>query len=134
MQEGDVKMSTAVLIMAHGSRIAEANDAAREVATMVQEMTGHEIVEVSFRELHEPNIQQGIDNCVARGAKKILLIPYFLFMGAHVRHDLPEEIEAAQKRHPGLEMVMGPHLGVHRKLAEIVSERISEGLTAAGWN
>ena len=127
-------MSTAVLIMAHGSRIAEANDAAREVATMVQEMTGHEIVEVSFRELHEPNIQQGIDTCVARGAKKILLIPYFLFMGAHVRHDLPEEIEAAQKRHPGLEMVMGPHLGVHRKLAEIVSERISEGLTAAGWN
>jgi len=127
-------MSTAVLIMAHGSRIAEANDAAREVAKMVQEMTGHEIVEVSFRELHEPDIQQGIDNCVARGAKKILLIPYFLFMGAHVQHDLPEEIETAQKRHPGLEMVMGPHLGVHRKLAEIVSERISAGLTAAGWN
>lgn len=125
---------TAILIMAHGSRIAAANDAAREVATMVQEMTGHEIIEVSFRELHEPNIQQGIDNCVARGAKKILLIPYFLFMGAHVQHDLPEEIEAAQKRHPGLEMVMGPHLGAHRKLAEIVSERISEGLTAAGWN
>jgi len=126
--------STAILLMAHGSRIAEANDAAREVATMVQEMTGQEIVEVSFRELHEPNIQQGIDNCVARGAKKILLIPYFLFMGAHVQHDLPEEIATAQKRHPGLEMVMGPHLGVHRKLAEIVSERIAEGLTSAGWH
>lgn len=125
--------STAILIMAHGSRIAEANDAAREVAKMVQEMTGEEIVEVSFRELHEPDIQQGIDNCVARGAKKILLVPYFLFMGAHVQHDLPQEIEAAQKRYPGLEMVMGPHLGVHRKLAEIVAERISEGLTAAGW-
>jgi len=127
-------MSTAVLIMAHGSRIAEANDAAREIARMVQEMTGHEIVEVSFRELHEPDIQQGIDNCVAQGAKRILLLPYFLFMGAHVQHDLPEEIETAQKRHPGLEMVMGPHLGAHRKLAEIVSERISEGLSAAGWN
>ena len=126
--------NTAVLIMAHGSRVAEANDAAREIAAMVQEMTGYEIVEVSFRELHEPNIQQGIDTCVARGANKILLVPYFLFMGAHVQHDLPEEIEAAQKRHPGLEMVMGPHLGVHRKLAEIVSERISEGLTAAGWH
>jgi len=125
---------TAVLIMAHGSRIAEANDAARAVAAMVAEMTGHEIIEVAFRELHEPNIQQGIDNCVARGAQKILLIPYFLFLGAHVQHDLPEEVEAAQKRHPGLKMVMGPHLGVHRKLAEIVSERISEGLTAAGWN
>ena len=127
-------MKTAILMMAHGSRIAEANDAAREVAAMVREMTGFEIVEVSFRELHEPNIQQGIDACVARGAQRILLMPYFLFMGAHVQHDLPEEIEAAQKRHPGLEMVMGAHLGAHRKLAEIVAERIGEGLTRAGWN
>lgn len=127
-------MKRAILIMAHGSRIAEANDAAREVAKMVQEMTGEEIVEVSFRELHDPDIQQGIDNCVAKGATKILLLPYFLFMGAHVQHDLPEEIEMAKKRHPGLEMVMGPHLGVHRKLAEIVTERIGEGLQKAGWS
>lgn len=126
--------NTAILIMAHGSRIAGANAAANEVARMVQGMTDIDIIEVAFRELHEPNIQQGIDNCVARGAKKILLIPYFLFMGAHVQHDLPEEIEAASKRHPGLEMVMGPHLGVHRKLAEIVVERIAEGLTTAGWH
>ena len=126
-------MKTAILMMAHGSRIAEANDAAREVATMVQEMTGFEIVEVSFRELHEPNIQQGIDACVARGAGRILLMPYFLFLGAHVQHDLPEELEEAQKRHPGLIMEMGGHLGAHRKLAEIEAERIGESLERLGW-
>ena len=127
-------MKTALLMMAHGSRIAEANDAAREVAVMVQEITGFEIVEVSFRELHEPNIQQGIDACVARGAERILLMPYFLFMGAHVQHDLPEEIDEAQKRHPGLIMAMGGHLGAHRKLAEIEAERIDEALEKLGWN
>jgi sirohydrochlorin ferrochelatase len=126
-------MKTAILMMAHGSRIAEANDAAREVAVMVQEMTGFEIVEVSFRELHEPNIQQGIDACVARGAGRILLMPYFLFMGAHVQHDLPEELLEAQKRHPGLVMEMGGHLGVHRKLAEIEAERICQALERLGW-
>jgi len=126
--------STAILIMAHGSRIAGANEAALEVAKMVQEMTGIEIIEVAFRELHLPGIQQGIDTCVARGAKKILLMPYFLFMGAHVQHDLPEEILEAQKRYPDLEMTMGPHLGVHRKLAELLVERIAEGLTSAGWH
>jgi sirohydrochlorin ferrochelatase len=126
-------MKTAILMMAHGSRIAEANDAAREVAVMVQEMTGFEIVEVSFRELHEPNIQQGIDACVARGAERILLMPYFLFMGAHVQHDLPEEIEEAKKRHPALIMEMGSHLGAHRKLAEIETERINEALDRLGW-
>jgi sirohydrochlorin ferrochelatase len=126
-------MKTAILIMAHGSRISEANDAARDIAVMVQGMTGFEIVEVSFRELHEPNIQQGIDACVAQGAGRILLMPYFLFMGAHVRHDLPEEIAEAQKRHPGLIMEMGGHLGAHRKLAEIEAERIGEALERLGW-
>ena len=126
-------MKTAVLMMAHGSRIAEANDAARQVAAMVQEMTGFEIVEVAFRELHQPDIQQGIDTCVARGAERILLMPYFLFMGAHVQHDLPEEIETAQTRHPGLIMEMGGHLGAHRKLAELEHERIGEALDRLGW-
>lgn len=126
-------MKTAILMMAHGSRISEANDAAREVANMVQDMTGFEIVEVSFRELHEPNIQRGIDACVAKGAERILLMPYFLFMGAHVQHDLPEEIEMAQKRYPGLIMEMGGHLGAHRKLAEIETERINEALDKLGW-
>jgi sirohydrochlorin ferrochelatase len=126
-------MKTAILMMAHGSRIAEANDAAREVAAMVREMTGFEIIEVSFRELHNPNIQSGIDACVAKGAGRILLMPYFLFMGAHVQHDLPEEITEAQKRYPGLVMEMGGHLGAHRKLAEIEVERIGQALDKLGW-
>ena len=127
-------MRTAILMMAHGSRIAEANDAAYQVAHMVQEQIGFEIVEVSFRELHEPNIQSGIDACVAKGAERILLMPYFLFMGAHVQHDLPEEIAEAQKRYPGLIMEMGGHLGVHRTLAEIEAERIGESLEKLGWH
>lgn len=126
-------MKTAILLMAHGSRMTPANDAAREVAKMVQEMTGFEIVEVSFRELHEPNIQEGIDACVAKGAQRVLLMPYFLFMGAHVQHDLPEEIAEARKRYPGLIMEMGAHLGAHRKLAEVEAERIGEALDKLGW-
>lgn len=119
--------------MAHGSRISEANDAARQVAKMVQEQTGFEIVEVSFREMHEPNIQSGIDACVTKGAERILLMPYFLFMGAHVLHDLPEEVTEAKRRYPELVMEMGGHLGAHRKLAEIESERIGEALERLGW-
>lgn len=126
-------MKTAILMMAHGSRVEEANNAARDVAAMVQEMTGFEIVEVSFREMHEPDIQSGIDACVAQGAERILLMPYFLFMGAHVLHDLPEEIAEARKRYPDLIMEMGSHLGAHRKLAEIEAERIGQALDRLGW-
>jgi sirohydrochlorin ferrochelatase len=128
-----VTMKTAILLMAHGSRIPEANDAVHEIGAMVRELTGFEIVEVSFREQHLPTIQQGIDACVARGAERVLLVPYFLFIGAHVREDLPAELAEARKRYPGVAFAMGQHLGVHRKLAEIVTERIDEGLAVTGW-
>ncbi|ABB30719.2 cobalamin (vitamin B12) biosynthesis CbiX protein [Geobacter metallireducens RCH3] len=127
-------MKTAILLMAHGSRIAEANNAVREIAAMVKEMTGYDIVEVSFREQHLPNIQEGIDACVAKGARRVLLMPYFLFVGAHVQEDLPEEMAQARERYPKVEFAMGPHLGVHRKLAEVEVERIAEALTATGWH
>lgn len=124
---------TAILLMAHGSRVAEANQAAYEIAEMIRASSEFEIVEVAFREMHPPNIQEAIDRCVAQGAARILLMPYFLFVGAHVREDLPAEMTVAQARYPQIEFAMGNHLGAHRKLAEIVIERIAEGLTANRW-
>ena len=121
-------MKTAILLMGHGSRVAEANSALHAVAEMVRKQGGYEIVEVAFREMHAPNIQAGIDACVAQGAQRVLLYPYFLFAGAHVLEDLPAEMVEARQRHPGLELLMGQPLGVHPKLGEIVCERIKEAL------
>ena len=126
-------MKTAILLMGHGSRVAEANGALHAVSEMVREGTGFEIVEVAFREQHSPNIQKGIDACVAAGAERILLYPYFLFAGAHVLEDLPAEMAEALKRYPRLEMILGKPLGIHPKLGEIVCERIDDSLRSAGW-
>lgn len=124
---------TAILLMGHGSRVASANGALHAIAEMVREETGFDIVEVAFREQHHPNIQKGIDACVARGAERVLLYPYFLFAGAHVLEDLPEEMEEAARRYPDLQMSLGEPLGSHRKLGEIVCERIEEAMEKAGW-
>ena len=124
----------AILLMGHGSRVAEANDALRIIADQVRQQGGFEIVEVSFRELHSPDIQAGIDRCVEQGAERVLLYPYFLFAGAHVLEDLPDEMAQAKKRYPELELTMGRPLGVHPKLGEIVCDRVAEALAEAGWD
>ena len=126
--------NTAILLIGHGSRVAAANDALHAIAAMVREQNPDTVVEVSFREQHAPNIQLGIDRCVEQGAKRVLLYPYFLFSGAHVLEDLPEEMDNARQRHEGLQMVLGEPLGVHPKLAEIVCERVDEKLKASGWS
>lgn len=127
-------MKTAILLMAHGSRIAEANDAVNEIARMVKNFAGYEIVEAAFRENHSPTIQEGIDACVAQGAQRVLLVPYFLYLGAHVQEDLPKEMAEARKRHPNVEMAMGRHLGVHKRLAKLVIDRIEEAFSEKGWS
>ncbi|PLX98132.1 MAG: sirohydrochlorin cobaltochelatase [Desulfuromonas sp.] len=127
-------MKTGILLMGHGSRVSAANDALRVIAEQVKKEGGFDVVEVSFRELHAPDIQAGIDACVEQGATRVLLYPYFLFAGAHVLEDLPNEMAQAKERYPDLEMIMGQPLGIHPKLGEIVCERVAESLTAAGWS
>lgn len=126
-------MTTAILLMGHGSRVAEANQALYTIAGMLRGLRPGTIVEVAFREQHPPDIQAGIDACVRHGAQRVLLYPYFLFAGAHVLEDLPVEMAEARRRHPGLQLAMGEHLGAHPKLAEIVAERVDEAFGRAGW-
>ena len=126
-------MATAILLMGHGSRVAEANAVLHRVADLVARQGGFTIVEVVFHARQPPNVQTGIDACVARGAQRIVLYPYFLYPGAHVLEGLPAELQLAGRRHPDLELVLSTPLGVHPKLAEVVCERINATLQAAGW-
>ncbi len=58
----------------------------------------------------------------------MILIPYFLYMGAHVTRDIPAWAKEAKARYPGVELVVGRHLGSHPKLAEVAAERVREAL------
>ena len=100
---------------------------------MVARQGDFQVVEVAYCELQPPDIQSGIDACVGRGARRIVLSPYFLFAGAHVLRDLPAEADRAARRHPGLEVVIAAPLGDHPRLAEVVCERVAAAVRAAGW-
>ncbi|MBE0598282.1 MAG: CbiX/SirB N-terminal domain-containing protein [Desulfuromonadales bacterium] len=126
-------MKTAILLIGHGSRVAGANQPLYEIATLVQEMTGCEIVEVCCRQAQADWLQAGIDRCVARGAERLLLHPYFLYAGAHVVDELPAQMALAAKRHPQLAMLLSEPLGVDRKLAEVVCARLAAALGEEGW-
>ncbi len=58
-------MQPALLLIAHGSRQPEANDDLYHVVEGL-ERRGHMLVEASFLELVEPNIEAGGARCVAQ--------------------------------------------------------------------
>lgn len=118
--------STAILLIAHGSRHAPANDDLHQLAASLSAQGAHPIVEASFLELADPSIPAGGDRCVARGATRVLMIPYFLSAGVHLLRDLTAARDELRGRHPQVEFRLGPALGPHPLLEQLVAERIEQ--------
>ncbi len=76
------------------------------------------------------DLSSAVDEAVKDGAKKVIIIPYFLHLGNHMIKDIPAEISALRDKYPGVMIDLAEHLGVHPKLAEIVLERIREASDA----
>jgi sirohydrochlorin ferrochelatase len=123
----------ALLLIGHGSRVASANRLLRDLARGLRAILPGRAVEIAYLEAAAPGISEGIDRCVARGATRILIVPYFLYLGGHVRRDLPKAAAAARRRHDGLEVRIAAHLGLDRRLLAIVADRSRRGLRACRW-
>lgn len=117
---------TALLLIAHGSRHAAANDDLFALADRLSARGEYPIVEPSFLELAEPDILAGGDRCAERGAARVLMVPYFLSAGVHLARDLVDAREALRERHPGIDFQLGPPLGPHPLLDQLVLERVRE--------
>ncbi len=117
---------TAVLLIAHGSRQDSANDDLHALAARLRASGDYPIVEPSFLELAEPAILAGGAQCVAQGATRILMIPYFLSAGVHLTRDLTAARDALRAQHAGVDVLLGPPLGPHPVLDELVVARIAQ--------
>jgi sirohydrochlorin ferrochelatase len=115
---------TAVLLIAHGSRHAPANDDLFRMVAQISERGDYAIVEPAFLELAEPTIDQGGARCVERGAKRVLLVPYFLSAGVHLLRDLAAARDDLRERYPQIEFRLGTALGPHPLLEQLVLEKI----------
>src|SRR4051812_22992276 len=118
-------MKTALLLIAHGSRHEPANDDLRHVARGLRER-GHEVVVASFLELAAPSILEGGRACVAEGAARVVLLPYFLSAGVHVLRDLTAARDALAAESPGVAFVLAEPLGRHPLLLDVVEQRARE--------
>src|SRR5262245_5424074 len=134
MQTADVPPSspTALLLIAHGSRQDEANADLYYVVQAMRRRGRYAFVEASFLELAEPTIEEGAARCVQQGARCLVLLPYFLSAGVHVRRDLTEVRDRLAERYPHAEFRLAEPLGRHPLLLEVVAERAREAERGGG--
>lgn len=118
--------TTALLLIAHGSRRPEANADLEDLAAKIRARGDFHHVQAAYLELCPPDIVAGGVTCVEAGATKVILVPYFLSAGVHVVDDLTAARDELAKRFPAAEFVSAEPLGRHPLLAEIVLERAAK--------
>lgn len=117
-----------VLILAHGSREDDTEKTMDAISGMVKETLPDTVIETAYLQFRARNLESGLENLIRRGADDILLIPYFLFSGVHICHDIPAEIDAFLQNRKGVKITMGGTLGADRRLADVLVDRIRQTL------
>ncbi|MEX0611400.1 MAG: CbiX/SirB N-terminal domain-containing protein [Pirellulales bacterium] len=117
-----------VILVDHGSRRDESNAMLLDVVQNFAEATGLPIVEPAHMELAEPSIATAFAQCVERGAKTVVVFPYFLLPGRHWNEDIPRLAAAASRQHPGIRYLVTAPFGLHPLMAEVIRQRIEHCL------
>ena len=95
----------------------------------------YSIVEPAHMELAEPSIAAAFDRCVKRGARRVVVFPYFLSPGRHWTEDIPRLVSEAAQRYPAVEWLVTAPFGLHPTMNSVITDRIGQCLrkaTAAG--
>lgn len=117
-------MKTAVIILGHGSRGDGDDTALRRIAEEVQQSGSGEIVEYAFLQYAQPTADAALDRCIKQGAKEIVIVPFFMQLGAHVTRGIPAFLEKARKQHPLLAIRVTDHVGAHPLMARIAMDLV----------
>jgi sirohydrochlorin ferrochelatase len=113
-----------ILVIGHGSSDKNARNALLYTVNSLKPF--YRRVAFCFLELDVPSIDDGIRNVLRHNPKIILLLPYFLHKGAHIKRDVIDDVNSALKRYSFKNVFMAKHLGVDEKLVDLVLERTRE--------
>ncbi len=115
----------AVILIGHGSRAAGADEDMGRIAEALRS-SGDGIVELCRMAGRGTPFAEVFETCVRRGATEIIVLPYFLHFGVHLRQDIPEMLREAVAKHPEVRLILGKHLGYDDALATLVQKRLGE--------
>jgi len=116
----------AIILMGHGSRIPGAGEGMERVAEGMRSKLNECIIEVCYMSKLGPHLPEVFDRCAAKGATRIVVMPYFLHAGLHILEDIPEMLREKAKEHPTIELILGRHLGFDDCLVDLVIKRTAE--------
>ncbi len=117
-----------ILIVGHGTRHAAGLQELRELAQKVADLEPNSLVQSCFLELSPPTIAEAVEEMVGLGVRRLIVAPIMLLSAGHVQVDIPQEVAAAVREFPELNVSIAGHLGCHEKMIELSNLHFAEAL------
>ncbi len=115
------------ILLAHGSRSKKANRAFLELVERVGGHLAEHRLLPAFWELTEPNLEEAVVHAVTvAGTRRVVVLPYFLSDGLHIRRDIPRAMTALRERFPEVELVCLPSLQNDPLLEALLVQRLKD--------
>ena len=118
----------AIILFAHGSVVEEANQGVHDLASQLRDLGRFHFVRAAFLDCAHPNLGEAIEEAVHARSTRVIVIPYFLTMGIHLRRDLPNLVAPEREKHPQVAIDVGQSLEGHPLMSSIVLERVEQAL------
>jgi len=125
-------LKTGIIIFAHGSSVESANEAVRRLAADFAAQSGQELVATAFLDGGAPDLLQAAGQLYESGARRIIVLPYFLTFGLHLQRDLPGIVAGISGTHPDVTVQVAPPLDGHPALCEILLDRVRQAIHVPG--
>lgn len=118
---------TAVILLGRGGSDPDANSDLYKITRLLWEKLNYKFVEPAFMGVTDPLVKEGVERCIKLGAKRIVILPYFLFTGILIKR-LESMIKEFEQEYPGIEFKLAGYFGFHTRLRTIINDRIEEAL------
>lgn len=119
-----------VIILGHGSKSKDAIDDFNYVVETTKEKSRNTNVFGAHMELADPSLEEVVKEISKDGGNKVVILPYFLFNGNHIKEDIPEKIKVLKKQYPNLEISFGTPIGKEPMMAELMLKKVQESTLA----
>ncbi|MDP2699385.1 sirohydrochlorin chelatase [Thalassospira sp.] len=119
------RKETLLMVVGRGTNDPDANANVYKVARMLQEGMGFARVEISYSGVAHPRVNAGLREAMKLGYKRVVVFPYFLFVGILIDRIYDHADEVAGE-FPDVEFIKASYLSDHPLVLESFAERLAE--------
>ncbi len=114
----------ALLLIAHGTRSSGGAEEMRELLDHVRQRISAPVANGWLEDYAEPDAVGAAAELVARGAERIVNVPFLVLGAGHAKTDVPAALAAVRSAFPDVDVANGRVLGLHPALFALARQRI----------